>query len=125
MPINYNEYPPNWKAIRERILLREDNKCKFCGAPNHEFVYRPIKGQSGWLLMPEGHYADALALDGVKFTKVILTIAHLDHDRLNHDVNDDRLAALCQRCHLQYDLPRHINNRRYGRNYLRDQYQLF
>ncbi len=35
--------------------------------------------------------------------KVVLTIAHLDHDETNHQVSMDRLAALCQLCHLRYD----------------------
>ncbi len=39
-----------------------------------------------------------------KTFKIILTIAHLDHDEENHDVKDDRLKALCQRCHLRYDV---------------------
>jgi hypothetical protein len=112
MPINYKDYPPNWKEIRKRILLRADNKCEFCGVTNYAFVWRDKMGK--WQLMPEGHEADAMALDGFKFTKIVLTIAHLDHDKLNHSVQDDRLAALCQKCHLGYDLPRHIENRKYG-----------
>lgn len=64
----------------------------------------------------EGHLADTMAMDGVKFVKIILTIAHLDHDKLNHDVKLDRLKALCQRCHLNYDRHRHVRNRKYGRN---------
>lgn len=40
-----------------------------------------------------------------KAVKIILTIAHLDHDEENWDVKDDRLAALCQKCHLEYDRP--------------------
>lgn len=36
-------------------------------------------------------------------TKIILTIAHLDHDETNWDVTIDRLRAWCQLCHLQYD----------------------
>lgn len=51
-------------------------------------------------------------------TKVILTIAHLDHDIHNNDgmepggaregksalpLEDSNLAALCQKCHNQYD----------------------
>jgi len=28
---------------------------------------------------------------------------HLDHDETNHNVSLDRLAALCQYCHLNYD----------------------
>lgn len=38
-----------------------------------------------------------------KRVKVVLTIAHLDHDEENHDVKDDRLKAACQLCHLRYD----------------------
>lgn len=38
-----------------------------------------------------------------KKVKVILTIAHLDHDETNHHVADDRLKAMCQICHLRYD----------------------
>lgn len=103
MPINYNEYPPNWKTeIRPRILERESNCCKDCGVPNYAIIYRD-NGQ--WYLAPEGHAADAMALDGVKFIKVILTVAHLDHDKENWKVKDERLAALCQKCHLGYDAP--------------------
>lgn len=36
-------------------------------------------------------------------TKIVLTVAHLDHDELNHDVKMERLMAMCQLCHLQYD----------------------
>ncbi len=38
-----------------------------------------------------------------KKVKVVLTIAHLDHDETNNDVADDRLKAMCQLCHLRYD----------------------
>jgi len=38
-----------------------------------------------------------------KTVKVVLTIAHLDHDEHNHGVNDDRLKAMCQIHHLRYD----------------------
>jgi hypothetical protein len=44
--------------------------------------------------------------------KIVLTIAHLDHDKHNHDIQDDRLAALCQACHLNYDRPRHVSSRK-------------
>jgi len=122
MPCNYKEYPKDWKQIRKRILLRADNKCEFCGVPNHAFIYR--YGKDKWDFMPEGREADAMALDGFKFTKIVLTIAHLDHDKSNHGVSDDRLKALCQKCHLGYDLPRHIDNRKYGRNYRQNNLKL-
>lgn len=117
MPCDYKNYPKDWKQIRARILERENNCCKFCDAPNYAIIYRPVKGEIGWHLMPEGHEADMLVEwdPKIKFTKVILTIAHLDHDKENHEVSDDRLAALCQRCHLLYDLDRHIANRKRNR----------
>lgn len=38
-----------------------------------------------------------------KQIKVVLTIAHLDHDETNWDVKDERLMAMCQRHHITYD----------------------
>ncbi len=35
--------------------------------------------------------------------KIILTVAHLDHDETNFDVKIERLKAMCQLCHLRYD----------------------
>jgi len=35
--------------------------------------------------------------------KVVLTVAHLDHDRDNFSVSYDRLKHLCQLCHFRYD----------------------
>ena len=79
MPCNYKIYPPTWLSeIRPRILKRANNRCEECGAENYK--PHPITG-----------------------SKVILTIAHLDHDPENWDVKDDRLKALCQRDHLAYD----------------------
>ena len=40
--------------------------------------------------------------------KIILTVAHLDHNEQNCD--DDNLKAMCQRCHLRYDRSQHARN---------------
>ena len=86
MPIDYSKYPANWKTeIRPAILEREGHKCKFCGVENRSYVDRHGKK-----------------------TRVILTIAHLDHDITNNDYGN--LAALCQRCHLRYDSEHHAKN---------------
>jgi hypothetical protein len=58
------------------------------------------------------------AVQRVGGTIIVLTIAHLDHDKNNNRF--ENLAALCQKCHLNHDLPQHINNRKYGRNYNRE-----
>ena len=104
--MDYNEYPPNWNEIRKRILKRAKNRCEGspaymnCRAKNHKS--HPVTG-----------------------SKVVLTIAHLDHDKENWQVKDNRLRAWCQRCHLKYDLPRHIENRKYGRKFREKQIDLF
>ena len=43
------------------------------------------------------------AMHPVTGSKVVLTIAHLDHTPENCD--DENLRAWCQRCHLTYDAP--------------------
>ena len=96
MPIDYKKYPPGWKTeIRPRILKRAENKCEFCGVFNRTMVLRPARGSVPF-----------------KWVEIVLTIAHLDHDEENWDVTDDRLAALCQKCHLSYDAPERMRRRR-------------
>jgi hypothetical protein len=92
MPIDYRKYPENWKnEIRPRILKRANNCCEFCGVENGIMVFRDNINRN---------------------VKIVLTIAHLDHDEENHNVKDERLAALCQLCHIRYD----INEKRKRRN---------
>lgn len=127
MPIDYKQYPSNWKEIRQRILFRDNHCCKFCKVPNYAIIYRPQKNSDKWEYMPEGSEADMIVEfdPTIKFTKIILTIAHLDHDKENHTVNDERLAALCQRCHLLLDLPHHIHNRKVNKAKKANQQDLF
>ena len=115
MPIDYSRYPLDWKTeIVPRILTRADHKCEFCGLENKQEVY-----SVGIQLLWDGKYkikriwisneSDKIRIEkfrhweNPKVVKVVLTIAHLDHDEENHNVSDDRLAALCQYCHLNYD----------------------
>jgi hypothetical protein len=121
MPIDYNKYPANWfTEIRPRILERAGNACEFCGLPNGAAGYR-VKYQDldGWkyikgVLVPnrelfiKNHYLKGILIQMFKVSSkrvmIVLTIAHLDHDEENHAVTDDRLRALCQHCHLEYDI---------------------
>lgn len=121
MPCKYSEYPPNWKEIRKRILERAENKCEICGVPNHVFICRPKKNSSDWDLAPEGMSAEAMWVDGMKLTKIVLTIAHMKHDKGD---DESTLKALCQRCHLIHDLEHHKANRKYGRNHKKVNYKL-
>lgn len=88
MPIRPEQrvlYPPDWPAISLRI--RTERAAGIC-----EFCQQAVNGQP----------------HPVTGSKVVLTVAHLDHDPANCD--DGNLAALCQRCHLTYDAPLHRKN---------------
>lgn len=98
MPANYKLYPHNWLTeIRPAILVRAgaipeegiEANCERCGVENHS--NRAI--------------VDAR---GAREAYIVLTIAHLDQDRENNDPLN--LAALCQRCHLNWDRPFNLIN---------------
>lgn len=85
-PENRGRYPKEWPQISRRIRFdRAKNKCEWCGAENGKS--HPITG-----------------------SRVVLTVAHLDHTPENCD--ESNLRALCQRCHLNYDRHIHAANRR-------------
>ncbi len=104
-------YPKNWKAISKDIREnRAGNKCEWCGVENHAIgVRRP----DGSFYSPEGMIQEAMAVDGDKFIKIVLTTAHLDHNPANNDYSN--LASLCQKCHNNYDLPHRLESRRKNR----------
>lgn len=124
MPCNYNEYHPKWPLIIRMVKRRDGNRCKWCGIPNKVIVVRLPDGTTRNVLSREwqeynqyrrGGYSKSQALKILGFTKVVLTVAHIDHDKDNNRF--DNLAALCQRCHLQHDSKQHVANRKYGRNH--------
>ena len=103
MPINYAKYPKNWKSeIRPRILHRANNRCECCGIQNNTIVsaIKTHQQKTVWVFQT---YSQWIREGCPKRVRVVLTIAHLDHDEENHDVSDDRLKAMCQLCHLRYD----------------------
>ena len=122
MPIDYKKYPPNWLSeIRPRIMHRANNICEDdnCEFKHLEEVWAVrYKGKTtGWfkdfdiaISLPTSiEMKKGVLVDNPKIVKVVLTIAHLDHDELNHDVKDERLKALCQLCHLRYDAKEKYN----------------
>jgi len=78
-----SRYPKNWKELRSAILEECKNLCEWCGVENYT-----IRNNS----------------------KIVLTIAHLDHRPENCDRGN--LKALCQKCHNSYDAKTRANNRR-------------
>jgi len=144
MPIlahNRALYPPDWPAIRARILARDENRCKWCGVENYAVGYRDAKGTwhrlagngpcdaagvgHSWPNYQQLAYAEAREIadvqndcvghrddEGHHWRVIVLTIAHLDHDPRN--CADENLSALCQQCHNRYDRPHRNRTRRLG-----------
>ena len=102
MPMQLERYPPNWKEISLARRTQAQWRCEWCNVRNG--TYRiGVKG---------------------KPYKVVLTVAHLGtpypdgrpgdkHDKM--DVRPENLAALCQVCHLRYDLDEHIQQAKENR----------
>lgn len=92
-PENRCRYPKDWRQISEhRRFVVADNKCEFCGAENYK--PHPITG-----------------------SKVVLTVAHLDHQPEN--CSPDNLRALCQKCHNTYDAPHRAAGRKFRKQNLK------
>lgn len=91
MPIQPDNYPPNWKEISTAIRQRANWRCE-----------------------GTDHFPDCRAANGRPHpdtgSRVVLTVAHLDHDTTNSDPTN--LRALCQRCHLDWDAAHHAANAR-------------
>lgn len=129
-------YPKNWPAISQRIRERAGQLCEQCRAPNGAMIGR--MGDEYSLPKPDG-LAIFSAIDGAfirwgscacsgdgrcwKPVRVVLTVAHLDHDPEN--CSDDNLRALCQRCHLRLDAQQHKETRRHTRDERSGQRSLF
>lgn len=101
MPIDYSRYPSNWFEIRAVILNRAGNRCERCELPNYAYGTRDARGVFH-------HWPPDKPVEAIKLTRIILTIAHLDHDITNNDPAN--LQALCQRCHLLHDARHHALN---------------
>jgi hypothetical protein len=126
MPVkDKSRYPKNWKQIRARILERAGNCCEWCGVRNRSQVTRLTgtrlwcyQGDEPWDAYKQQWYnergeevetpehlcvSDSIDEDdwNAHGTKIVLTIAHLDHVPENND--PENLRALCQLCHISYD----------------------
>jgi hypothetical protein len=104
-PSDRHRYPKDWKSIRKHILERAGNRCEFCGIENGVIGRRRSNGS---LERFEGIEAEVASLEGVRLTRIVLTVAHLDHTPENNA--DGNLRALCQRCHLAHDATEHRRN---------------
>lgn len=136
MPMDRRKYPTNWEAISHRIRFeRAGGKCEQCGAPNSAEIVRstfnpgvfiiaddiePIfRWPDGQRILP-GLVPDHFPVWEYPYVRVVLTVHHIGVDKLDGspgspddkmDCRDENLIALCQRCHLLADMPRHVQAR--------------
>ncbi len=110
-PENAARYPKDWKAISAKIRARAGGQCECEGECG---LHRTHPGPRRCI---ERHSEPARWAKG----RVVLTVAHLDHQPENCD--DANLKAMCQRCHLRYDVPHHRATARQTRN--KDQISLY
>lgn len=136
-PENRARYPKDWPAIRVAILERAGHRCEHSDAPGHRCAARhralgywrdgelwrlPVGFEHLqrriWRFEPLPQVLRESGVDkpmtlqsaegSLKIIRVILTIAHLDHQPENCD--PENLRALCQRHHLAHDHNHHRAN---------------
>lgn len=99
-PENRGRYPADWPVISNAIRQdRAAGRCECegeCGRGTHE----------GRCPNRNGHPAYGTG------SKVVLTVAHLDHAPEN--CVPANLRAMCQACHLAYDREHHAESHRAG-----------
>lgn len=105
-----------WPEVQARILGRAGAACECtgqcgarhrggrCAVPHRAYIARPYHEPLYWTLAEKG-----AVVQDAKVIEVRVGIAHLDHNPENND--DGNLLALCQRCHLAYDLRQHLVTR--------------
>jgi 5-methylcytosine-specific restriction endonuclease McrA len=112
------KYPKDWPQISRRIRFeRAEGKCEWCGIPNYALR---DKDSSMYVTSADLELLDDVPFDLAKATMIILTVAHLGtplpdgtpvSKQDTMDVRDENLAALCQKCHLDFDRADHLRNR--------------
>ena len=114
MPINYKKYCKDWK-LRSRFIrfFRAKNHCEVCGVKNYKIILRGnyngiavYQDQDGAIFREDN--SEFICYDYIgevhptnKLIKVVLTVAHLDHNINNNSFFN--LKAMCQKCHNNYD----------------------
>lgn len=111
MPIraeNRARYPADWAAISADIrFVRAGGRCECTG----ECATRGAVRRACLSAALTGERCQAVHGGwSARGTRVVLTTAHLDDTPEN--VGGDNLRAMCQACHLAYDIGLHVKKRR-------------
>jgi hypothetical protein len=100
MPVDWSNYPKNWKQISAAIRLdRAGDQCEW-----HDWIH---ESTASYLDRCQAMNGEPHPLTG---SKVVLTVAHLDHDTWNSAPAN--LMAMCQLHHNRYDAKHRAANRK-------------
>ena len=120
MPMDRSRYPKDWREISRRIRFeRAGGRCEWCGIPNYALRDRESSMHVTAEEMQELK-TEMVPFDLEDAVMIVLTVAHLGVDkpdgtpgdkRDTMDCREENLAALCQRCHLNFDRQQHLQNR--------------
>jgi hypothetical protein len=120
MPMVRSRYPENWDSwIRPQILRRAGNCCEWCGVRNLAYGLRGEGGGCVEVNTAQARAGRVVPGPGERLIRIVLTIAHVDHEVTNNDMREfggpaparpGNLVALCQRCHLRHDAGQHAVN---------------
>jgi hypothetical protein len=113
-------YPIDWRELSKVIRFeRAKGRCERCRRPHGTIVAHLGDGRwwdealGAWrsgrgrvLRSPAPPTSDT----PLRFTRVVLAAAHLDHDLGNNAARN--LKALCQRCHMLHAKGEHLRRRR-------------
>ena len=89
--------------------IRPENKRRY--PPDWPQISLEVRERAGWVCEGSPAYPDCRAVNSdphpVTGSRVVLTVAHLDHtpENVGEPGNRPNLKAWCQRCHLTYDAP--------------------
>ena len=110
-------YPIDWRELSSVIRFeRAQSRCEQCRRPHGRLVTH--LGDGRWWDEAERTWRsgrgrklkrDPSPKDELRYTRVMLATAHLDHDPTNNHTRN--LKALCQRCHLIHDRDEHLRQR--------------
>ncbi|MDR0206656.1 MAG: hypothetical protein LBI45_05310 [Bacteroidales bacterium] len=119
-PENKKRYPKHWSQLSKAKRYMAGNSCEVCGIKNHTIIkrlphgkYRLPASQEWDMIIARIRYCHSNLKESLKyhgFTRIVLTVGHLDHTPENNA--DSNLKVMCQYCHNRHDLKHRVENRR-------------
>lgn len=125
MPMDRRRYHPDFDCVSQELRAvngRSGGRCECrgecgdvhvghrCYAPNGGLIVRDPASPATWRPATKRSANDGAPIVHQSFTRVVLTVAHLQGHAPEDPPDRERLRAMCQRCHLQLDRGLHAVN---------------